>query len=413
MTTQRKGTRFGAGLARQARRWAQLVLLTALLWVAGQMTLRWAIAETHSQAATCEPWQEPDGHGGCVDRCDADHVWDDVDRVCKEKPKPCPTSTIDIQGNGRNDGGEDCQALDVMTPVNTFVHCTPGPLEMTMPSGTVTCYTTVGAGLSVRVSPGCSTISRTPYPRAMVNVPITFRETGVLPIVAETVAGGVGWYRYNSSNRWQVSGWRLDEKYGHQIADHAGASSFDMRSQLPAADLWKFPSINGVRIWLEFERVAAPFGLGMSRWEIQLQSGTGLGDTYSGNVARGDVYEIAGGFRRSSHPSELGGASADYVVPGMAPDRNGANTLPGLKVGLTTGWNLYFVATWDEYVASPGNAYEYSLSGSARVFVGTYVSHRVWDPRQPYSDEVRPIYCNTLAGFAPVPVLEGQSVLIP
>lgn len=409
MTTRRKGTRFGAGQARQARRWAQLVLLTALLWVAGQLTLRWAIAESHPQAATCEPWQEPDGHGGCVNRCDDDHIWDDVDKVCKEKPKPCPTGTIDIQGNGRNDGGDDCQALDVMAPVNNYVHCTPGPLEMFMPSGTVTCYTTVGAGLSVRVSPGCSAITRTPYPRAMVHVPITFQEVGILPEVAETEPGGVGWYRYNSSAPWQVSGWRLDEKYGYVVADSAGQPSFDMRSQLAADDVWRYPTINGVRIWLEFDRVQLS-GLD-SKWQIALQTGSG-GD-YSRGVVRGQQYTIETGFRRSSHPTELGGSAADYVVPILGPDKLGGNTLPGLKVGLQTTWELYYVASWDEYAVDTNNAYVLVQHSSARVPVGRYDSQRVWDEQQAYDDSVRPIYCNALAGFVPVPVLEGQSVLIP
>jgi len=387
----------------------RLLLVLTLLAGFGQPATH-AVAAAPAQTATpCEPWQEPDGYGGCVDRCDADHEWDDVNKECKEKPKPCPAGTIDIQGNGRNDGGEDCQALDVMAPVNSHVYCTPGPSEMLMPSGTVTCYTTIGAGLSVRVSPGCSAIARTPFPRAMVNVPITFQEVGILPAVTETEPGGVGWYRYNSGQPWQVSGWRLDEKYAYRVADTNGEQSFDMRSQIPADDVWKYPSINGVRIWLDFERVL-DYGED-SEWQISLQSSTGV--TYSRRVVRGQEYLVTTGFRRSSHPIELGGSSAEYVALDMAPDQYGGNTLPGLKIGLSTTWSLFYVASWDEYVVNGSNEYVWARNQSARVLVGRYTSLRAWDQRQGYTESVRPIYCNALAGFVPVPVLEGQSVLVP
>ena len=109
---------------------------------------------------------------GCQrQQCAYNHVWDPGSCQCKElRPPPCPAGTIDIQGNGQNDGGDDCQPFRYITPPTS---CNPTSPDG---NGNVNCFLPHG-GLgwdwwNVQASMGCLAIDRQPFPRALVNYPM-------------------------------------------------------------------------------------------------------------------------------------------------------------------------------------------------------------------------------------------------
>jgi hypothetical protein len=103
---------------------ALVVCLSALLMTAatgyGVPKANAYLAPTPTATPTCPPDYEWTSWGGC-----------------RPIPKPCPGGTIDVNGNGNNDGGNDCQALDtIVTPSICGAWPSPGPLG---PEGSVAC----------------------------------------------------------------------------------------------------------------------------------------------------------------------------------------------------------------------------------------------------------------------------------
>jgi len=62
--------------------------------------------------------------------------------------------------------------------------------------------------------------------------------------------------------------------------------------------------------------------------------------------------------------------------------------------------------TEDGIVAAGG------VGGEEAYRLGSLMSARIWDARQPVSGAVADGYCQADDGYIPIPVLQGQSVLV-
>jgi hypothetical protein len=128
--------------------------------------------------------------------------------LCRPIQQPCPAGTIDLQGNGVNDGGDDCQPLDVLPAPDDCALLTSNPLNTK--EGQVACalpWQMNGAPVIVDSAVGCVDVDRKPYPRTMVNLTddTTLRLAGLVP--SEGLAqpfGAPGWYRVTGD--WRVQG---------------------------------------------------------------------------------------------------------------------------------------------------------------------------------------------------------------
>lgn len=311
---------------------------------------------------------------------------------CQPIRRECPAGTIDVNGNGNDDG--DCQRLD---PITRPMSCwTPaGPLPVT---GHVECalpFSVGGQPLRLINAVGCLDVRRQPYPRALVGLPVELALRGILPPsqLANIPFGAPGSYRVATSEPWTTEGLYLHERYGAGVADSGGRPAFDTR-RLLGGDAFPYPSLNNVRAQLRFrlqpevswstERLPGPFATGLAE-PLKL------------------IYP------RASFPlPEL----ADLLSP-FGPAVNGANTLPAFKLNVQTAWQLVLVAEWDNYVVN-GNR-QYVRGAHERVEVplgGPFTSARVWDSRQSAAG-VAAVHCNAAAGYVPVPVIEAQSALQP
>ena len=111
--------------------------------------------------------------------CPPGQAWNPpMNRCWPIKPPPCPSGTIDIQDNGQNDGGDDCQPLRQMPNVTAPVSCGPVALGT---DGAAACDTSLG--LQVQAGVGCVDVIRTPYPRMMLDNDMKLLDLGLLPSV--------------------------------------------------------------------------------------------------------------------------------------------------------------------------------------------------------------------------------------
>ncbi len=316
-------------------------------------------------------------------------------------PPPCPAGTIDINGNGRDDGGDDCQDLDIVTQPGT---CLPSPDGGRLPSreGQVECFLPLSMGgmaLSLGDSVGCLDVLRAPYPRTMVRLqePTKFTIVGFIP--PERLGypdGAPGSYRIGPLP-WTTMGLFLHERWGWWTYDSRGQSAFNTEAVRPAGDRYWYPSLNSIRAYLLFS-------LNTNSNEVVWSVDKYPGFEYRGGLA-GSPIEIR--FIQSSFP--LPGQQNLYSTYG--PSRTGTNTLPAFKVRTRTVWQLYLVVEWDTYGVNGNN--EYILTGheGGTVPVGApFTSYRVWDGRQSPNNTGQ-AFCNTADGYVPVPVLEAQAVI--
>lgn len=333
--------------------------------------------------------------------CPTGEVWDPILHRCVVPLRPCPAGTIDINGNGRDDGGEDCQNVDeVAHPAS----CVPGPLGGSLPSqeGYVECILPLSIGatpLSVGNSAGCLDILRAPFPRAMARLeePTKFNIVGFIP--PERLGypdGAPGSYRVGA-RPWTTTGQFLHERWGWWTYDSSGLPAFSTNAIRPASDPYWYPSINNLRAYLLFSLNTYPNAV---MWSVD---GLPAFDERGGFA--GDPVEIR--FIRSSFP--LPGQDSTYSRYG--PSRTGANDLPAFKMRVRTRWQLYLVAEWDNYGVNGTNEYVFTGHESYTVPVGAaYISYRVWDSRQSITNTGQ-AFCNAADGHVPVPVIEAQAVI--
>jgi hypothetical protein len=318
--------------------------------------------------------------------CPEGYFWDPFMNQCRPIVRPCPEGTIDIQGNGQDDGGDDCQSLDIMPGVASPVGCGP---EMLGVNGAAYCDTSLGLRLYAGV--GCLDVYRRPYPRMMVANDLRLSSPRILPDVLGVTPTSPGWYRVVSPV--QTEGLYLHEAYGQVTTDSLGRPAFDTRSLIPGP--YRYPDINNVRIVLQF---AQNSGAG-SIWVLD-------NEVIASGPTR--VEQVAEGIRffMSSFPIP----GSDVAFDG--PDRNRGNTLPAFRLRLQTRWFLVYLATWDTFGVDGNNAYVLTGSSGAVVAIREYTSFRAWDSRQVVDAVTRNAYCNAATGYIPLPVLEGQSVLV-
>ena len=319
--------------------------------------------------------------------CPAGEEWNPIMNRCWPIPKPpCPPGTIDLQGNGENNGGDDCQPLDSLPGIAGPVGCGPEALGA---DGAAHCDTSLG--LRVYAGVGCIDVLRQPYPRTMVANDLRLSSPRILPGVIGVTPTNPGWYRVVSPA--QTEGLYLHEAYGQVTTDSAGQPAFDTRSLIPGP--YRYPSINGVRIVLRF--VQNP-GFGMHWWLDDQEIAAGpVGGTQIAEGAK---------FITSSFP--IPGADLEF----NGPDRNRTNTLPAFQLRLQTRWFLAYLATWDTFGVDGNNAYVRTGRSSVVVAIRQYTSFRAWDSRQIVDAATRNVYCNASTGYIPLPVIEGQSVLV-
>ncbi len=304
----------------------------------------------------------------------------------------CPAGKIDVHGDG-----SVCESLDPITPASA---CAPWPGQGPLPaSGEVLCalpWSSGGQPYQLSSSVGCLDVRRTPYPRALVNLPVELQVSRLVPPdqLAGIPFGGPGSYRLLPSEPWATTGLYLHEIYGAGASDSLGRPAFDTR-RLLAGDAYPYPSINNVRARLVLRMETSP---GQIQWTT-----AGTAQTLSGGLAS----PVRLAFRRASFP--LPGLEAQFSPYG--PSVGGLSILPAYKLSLRTQWRLYLQAEWDTYFVT--DAHEYARAGRAGVELplgDLLTSYRAWDARQ---SPVPSIYCNAAAGYLPVPVIEAQIVLQP
>lgn len=339
-----------------------------------------AQSPTPTATPTCEPGYEWTSWGGC-----------------RPIPRPCPAGTVDINGNGNNDGGNDCQPLDTLARPTNCIRWPSGPYLT--PEGYATCALPLSVGgqpLTVMGAVGCIDVTRTPYPRALVGLKTTFVVSGLFSSVQNIAVGQPGWYRLQAGSPWGTEGLYLHERYGNVSINSRGQPAFNTTALL-AGDAYKYPSLNNVRAKLAF--AIAPLDSSFY-WTVR-----GLSDEATGGIASGPMERE---FLFSSYPTDR-----PYPISNNGPDKSGQNTLPAFQVRLRATWDLYYQVEWDNYFVDGNNAYVRGSHEQYLIPLGRYYSYRVWD-RQQSPDGVQSIYCNAAAngGYIPVPVIEAQSVVV-
>lgn len=324
--------------------------------------------------------------------CPPGEYWDPVMGRCWPIRRDCPAGLIDVTGDG-----SVCEALDPVAPPGA---CLAWPSAPGLPAtGSVECALPLQAGgqlLRISGSVGCLNVSRRPYPRALVNLPVEYRVTGVIPPnqLSGIPFGDPGSYRLSSSDPWATEGLFLHERYGGVTSDSFGQPAFNTRALL-VGDAYPYPSVNNVRARLVFKMATgaealtwttagrpSPFYGGLTQWAET---------TYTWAS-----YPLPGSLQ---HISSLG------------PALNGTNSLPAFKVAVQSRWDLYLNAEWDEYTVNDAHEYVWANHRQVEVRVApAYVSYRVWDNRQQPVNAAA-IYCNAANGYIPVPVIEAQTVL--
>lgn len=310
---------------------------------------------------------------------------------------PCPGGTIDINGNGNNDGGGDCQPLDVLPkPMNCAIW--PGGPYLP-PEGYATCALPLflnGQPLTLMGAAGCVDVTRKPYPRAMVNTATLFTINGIFPGVRNLRVDQPGGYRLRPDlDPWTTEGLFIHERYGNLTIDSTGRPAFNTQALL-SGDSHPYPSLNNLRANLIF---FVPGLNGTFQWTVKGQSGATLLSRTSGPIDK--VFAFA------SYPT-----ARSAFIEESGPDLNGHNTLPAFQVALRSTWDVWLMVEWDNYSVNGNNAYVRSNHEGYGIRLGAYYSYRVWDEQQSLTG-VQSIYCNASAtgGYIPVPVLEAQAIL--
>lgn len=324
--------------------------------------------------------------------CPPGQFWDPFMTRCVLIRQECPAGKIDVTGDGTV-----CEALDSIPSPS---HCIVWPAGPNLPPrGAVECALPLRVGgepLQIGASVGCLNVTRRPFPRAMVNLPVDYRVTHIIPPaqLSGIGFGEPGSYRLSALSSWATEGLFLHERYGYSTVDNLGQAAFNTRALL-AGDPYPYPSVNNVRARLLF-RMATSAG------EISWTT-AGFSDIMHGGLT--DWARTT--YVRSSFPLP---GSLPNISP-LSPAVNRSNTLPAFKLALHTRWDLYLLAEWDEFSVNDAHEYVWSAHQQVEVPVApAYMSYRAWDNRQSVTG-ASGIYCNAAQGYIPVPVVEAQTVL--
>ncbi len=340
----------------------------------------------------------------------------------------CPPGWVDGDGSGGadNDDNGDCRPL---TPMRVPDRCrVVSPAAPDDVNGSVRCdlvfVPTDGTPYQVpdhsilTVNPACLRITRTPYPRLMVNLGegrLTI-EPGLAaafgpahPAVA--AHGDAGWY-----TRWPTVADTLPEPgnwtglqvagnwYGRPLGN-ASVPEYDPRVGLGPDH---YPTIRQLRARLLYQLVGDI--------EVRLP-----GDS-AGMVLGPDGVSLHPQRSSLPWPEPRSGNPPGLVVASGGPDVDGSNRLPAFRLQVVSYWRLWLNTSYERWHAVEGN---YEKDG-ARVTKTVPVadlpiqtSFRVWTAAQDISAGgfIGTPYCNASAsaeggGYLPIPVMEGQSVLV-
>lgn len=344
------------------------------------------VALTSAGAVSAAPQAQAEPTPTPTPTCPEGEFWDPLMNRCRPIVQPCPEGTIDIQSNGQNDGGDDCQPLDIMPGLTNPVSCGPEALGI---DGAAHCDTSLG--LRVYAGVGCLDVYRRPYPRTMVANDLRLSSPRILPDVVGVSPTSPGWYRVVGPT--QTEGLYLHEAYGQVTTDSTGQPAFDTRSLVPGP--YRYPDINNVRIALQFAQNSGAGAIWVLDDEVMASGPTRVEQVVEGIK-----------FYKSSFP--IPGSEVAFD----GPDRSRRNTLPAFRLRLQTRWFLMYVATWDTFGVDGNNAYVLTGRSGVAIAIREYTSFRAWDSRQVVDAVTRNAYCNASTGYIPLPVLEGQSVLV-
>jgi hypothetical protein len=324
--------------------------------------------------------------------CPAGEFWNPLMQRCWPIKKDCPSGLIDVNGDGNV-----CQPLD---PIPAPTSCQVWPVEPGLPAnGDVECalpWHVGGQSLQIGAAVGCLDVTRRPYPRAMVNIPVEYAVAQIIPPaqLQGIPFGAPGSYRVSVNGPWATEGLYLHERYGAGATDSYGQPAFETRALL-AGDPYPYPSVNHARAHLVF-RMA-----------------TNTGDLSW--IATGFPHILHGGL---NSPVQMTFPLASFPLDGNAskisllgPAMDGSNVLPAFKLSVQTHWSLFLDAEWDSFTVNGSHQYVFAGHHGAEIPLGqTYASYRVWDAQQSLANTAS-IYCNAAAGYIPLPVIEAQTVL--
>lgn len=336
----------------------------------------------------------------------------------------CPGNTIDRNDNDQDNG--DCIPLrDVELPAVPVSCVTPlGGLER---YGRVTCqplWRVNGIQMSIPVPPlhanqGCISVQRRPYPRMMVGLGTpTLSFNGLVPTDVGWMTGySAGWYDVDLSGdelrgisahgaNYAAGNW-LGQSLGSGVSDYPAVWLHN-----PSIDF--YPDINELSMRLVYvltERVAEPL-------EVAFTGGAGAPQFISWDGSQ----PLRLSATRSSNPSAP--MAGDDLVGSGGPNRSGPADLPAYKLQVRSTWTLYVQWRYFEYAISPnaqGDGQYGRRSAVPRVEavevtgLQSVVGYRTWDTQQATRAGLSASpHCNALPneGYIPVPVMEGQSVLV-
>lgn len=350
---------------------------------------------------------------------------------------PQPTKTPEqlcVEDNGVWQNGNTCIKLsplsfDPTVPIGSCVivggptgkvECTLGLTGTNALTGAA--FVPPSGGVwTLGATPGCLSVARTPYPRLLVglgapHVALSGRDQNgdeldtvsayneyLLSGGSLIARGAAGWYDaaiepaeyagVNSSNSLVVAGnwWGVAFGSGQDVAPNTVGLDTPLF----------LPSINNVQARLLFVQ--------RGNIEVGLAGTTAFGVLTPGEDLRLTV-------TRSSNPNA--GPYGGNVVAAGGPQINSTlNPLPAYRMQVRSGWEVVLQIRYQLWEISNG-VYQFERNvGPVYAGVagaGTRVSYRAWDPQQgTLTGLVGSPNCNaTSSGYIPVPVMEGQTVLI-
>lgn len=357
-------------------------------------------------------------------------------------PLPTPTETVGPEAQCPRDDQidvnpnryeTDCRSLNTdLDYLKANVTCdggsTPsGQFASSNPWGKIICdfpLVNHGGGTppDLIAFPGCVDVSRSPWPRAIVGRPLSFtlRQALFNPDGATLQGIGVardfehGWYAILPSpggggslpSEFRVGGNFLGQGMGEAMS----SSGWATLNLWPAAQrATTFPSVAFVRARLVLRHVPGAGQVYLTGSDVWAE----FKNAPEGMVATLKVRRTSGGE----------GARNGNDLPGSGGGQGtGPNNLPAYRVLVQTSWEAFLEVQYraariqgHTYIVDGEDAWHtlYSMDNGTGRFIGSYISYRAWDSRITNITGVESNICraSAMAGYQPIAVLEGQSVL--
>jgi hypothetical protein len=268
------------------------------------------------------------------------------------------------------------------------------------------------------VNPACLNLQRTPYPRLMVNLGIgrLTLAPGLAAALGPThpavaAHGDAGWY-----TRWPTVADTLPEAghwsglqvagnwYGRPLGD-ASVPTYDPRDQLGSE---RYPTIRHLRARLIYQLVG----------DVRVQ----LPGANAAQVLGPEGVSLQPSRSSHSGPVTVSGNLPGLIVASGGPNVDGTNSLPAFRLQVISQWRLWLHTSYERWHAVAGVYQQDGPRVNHMVPVDALpwqTSARVWTTQQDITPGgfIGVPYCNASlsaegGGYLPLPVMEGQSVLV-